>query len=417
MQDTCLAPGTASPKVLLEQVGRLDGYLHVSDPAVEWFIYFQQGQITYASHNVDAFERLERYLRGLSREFSQLTPEVRAQIRSQFEGIEQQNNPLTSDYQAIVWLVDNQLLDPLMAGTLASKITAEVFEGYLLLPEGNYQVETVVVEDLPSFCSLDPTIFVRRNQERLKLWQALLPRINSPYQRPYLAGEAVARQKLAPDAVTSLSRLLIGFNFRQLGMFLKQDELMVAQRFSSLIADGVVILREPVAPFDKLPRLNACKLDDDGTTTQLSPPPVDGESNASSSNALGLAAASVEAKTWKVVCIDDSQAMLNEIQRLLEGDAFSLTLINDPKKALMKIVSIKPDLIMLDVTMPEMDGYQVCSMIRKSSAMTQVPIVMVTGNRGLIDRARAKMVGATDYLTKPFAQKDLLNLLLRHLET
>jgi twitching motility two-component system response regulator PilG len=81
----------------------------------------------------------------------------------------------------------------------------------------------------------------------------------------------------------------------------------------------------------------------------------------------------------------------------------------------MKINSIRPDLILLDIGMPNVDGYQLCSLIRKSSSMKDIPIVMVTGNKGLIDRARARLAGATDYLTKPFVQTDLLKMMMRHL--
>jgi twitching motility two-component system response regulator PilG len=84
-------------------------------------------------------------------------------------------------------------------------------------------------------------------------------------------------------------------------------------------------------------------------------------------------------------------------------------------KALIKISSIHPDLILLDIGMPNVDGYQLCSLIRKSSSLKDIPIVMVTGNKGLINRARANMAGATDYLTKPFIQADLLKMVMRHL--
>ena len=84
-------------------------------------------------------------------------------------------------------------------------------------------------------------------------------------------------------------------------------------------------------------------------------------------------------------------------------------------KALMKINSISPDLILLDIGMPNVDGYQLCSLIRKSSNFKHIPIVMVTANKGLINRARANIAGATDYLTKPFNQADLLKMVMRHL--
>jgi twitching motility two-component system response regulator PilG len=64
--------------------------------------------------------------------------------------------------------------------------------------------------------------------------------------------------------------------------------------------------------------------------------------------------------------------------------------------------------------MPELDGYEVCAMLRKSTAFRQVPIVMLTGKDGFIDRVRARMIGATDYLTKPFGENELLMLVERY---
>ena len=107
--------------------------------------------------------------------------------------------------------------------------------------------------------------------------------------------------------------------------------------------------------------------------------------------------------------------MLSIISTYLGRDDFEVTLIQDSMKALMKITSIRPNLILLDIGMPNVDGYQLCSLIRKSSVLKDIPIVMVTGNKGLIDRARARIAGATDYLTKPFVQSDLLKMIMRHL--
>jgi len=120
-------------------------------------------------------------------------------------------------------------------------------------------------------------------------------------------------------------------------------------------------------------------------------------------------------KTWKIACIDDSPAMLNEIERLLSSDEFVVHTINDSMKALMRLASVRPDLILMDVGMPNVDGYQLCSLIRKATILRDIPIVMVTGHKGLLDRAKAKMAGANDYLTKPFTKNELLKMVMRHL--
>lgn len=118
---------------------------------------------------------------------------------------------------------------------------------------------------------------------------------------------------------------------------------------------------------------------------------------------------------YTVVCIDDSQTVLNSIQNFLDDSIFSVVMISDPVKALMQIVRSKPDLVLLDVTMPNLDGYELCSLLRRHPSFKNVPVVMVTGNTGLIDRAKAKLVGASSYLTKPFNQSDLLKVVFKHL--
>jgi twitching motility two-component system response regulator PilG len=79
------------------------------------------------------------------------------------------------------------------------------------------------------------------------------------------------------------------------------------------------------------------------------------------------------------------------------------------------VFQLKPDLILCDIAMPELDGYEICAMLRRSSLFRQTPIVMLTGKDGFIDRLKARMVGATDYLTKPFGQGELLMVLEKYI--
>lgn len=123
----------------------------------------------------------------------------------------------------------------------------------------------------------------------------------------------------------------------------------------------------------------------------------------------------VQKSLYTIACIDDSQTVLNSINLFLEGNPFSIVTINDPVKALMQIIRSKPDLILLDVEMPNLDGYELCSLLRKHSAFKNIPIIMVTGRTGFIDRAKAKLVRASGYLTKPFTQSDLLKIVFKHI--
>ncbi|WP_066426789.1 response regulator [Anabaena sp. 4-3] len=129
-----------------------------------------------------------------------------------------------------------------------------------------------------------------------------------------------------------------------------------------------------------------------------------------------LGQSTVRKSLYTIACIDDSQAVLNSIKSFLDEKVFTVVLINDPLKALMQILRSKPDLILLDVEMPNLDGYELCSLLRRHSAFKNTPIIMVTGRTGFIDRARAKMVRSSGYLTKPFNQSDLLKMVFKHLE-
>lgn len=120
-------------------------------------------------------------------------------------------------------------------------------------------------------------------------------------------------------------------------------------------------------------------------------------------------------KTYRIVCIDDSRAVVNAIKMYLDNKMFSVVGINDPLKALMQIIRLKPDLILLDISMPTLDGYELCSLLRKHSSLKETPIIMVTGRKGIINRVKAKMVKASDYLTKPFQKKDLLKIIFKYI--
>lgn len=124
---------------------------------------------------------------------------------------------------------------------------------------------------------------------------------------------------------------------------------------------------------------------------------------------------STSKSTYTIACIDDSPTVLNAINSFLDDKSFSVVMINDPVRALMQVVRIKPDLILLDVEMPNLDGYELCSLLRKHPLFKTTPIIMVTGHTGFLDRAKAKLVKSSGYLTKPFNQSELLKMVFKHL--
>jgi two-component system, chemotaxis family, response regulator PixG len=142
---------------------------------------------------------------------------------------------------------------------------------------------------------------------------------------------------------------------------------------------------------------------------------VQSASMGSSSHSMELPDSKPSLKVYTIVCIDDNPSIVRVIQNFLNDEKFSVLAIDNPVKALMQIVRSKPDLILLDVEMPKLDGYELCSLLRRHPTCKNIPIVMVTGNTGFLDRAKAKLVRASDYLTKPFTQSELLNMVNKYL--
>jgi twitching motility two-component system response regulator PilG len=408
-------------EVLRSLVSSKDGCMYVFHDQIRWAFYVEKGKLVYASHSLESFERVERHLRGLSREVPTLNDKLRSQLRLMFDDLSSEtakykvtSETLCTEYSAIRWLVDEKYMTKPVAGKLIARIIQEVIETFLCLPNGD--LSHTFYEHLlnGTYCSLPIDRTLEVVEQRLQVWYSLGPTISSPYQCPYLVNPTVAAKRMSAETVQRLGRILRGFNFCQLGALLSKDALAIAKHLSPLIIEGSIYLKEPLAPFNQLPRTYDPALAE-GSKKNEQRSEADTKEKEEGDDDISQIASQQPVKTWKIVCIDDSESMLNIIDNYLGSQDFQVTLIQDSMKALMKITSIRPDLILLDIGMPNVDGYQLCSLIRKSSILKDIPIVMVTGNKGLIDRARARLAGATDYLAKPFFQADLLRMIMRHL--
>ncbi|BBD68437.1 response regulator receiver protein [Nostoc commune NIES-4072] len=427
--------------------------------SVSWSIYLEQGRITYATHSVEPFDRLERHLRRLSHQIPLLTSEVRVQLRLMFEPdsytylIEDESNSTSHppEYQAISWLVSQQYLHSPQAAVLIQELVREVIESFLLIKQGTYELAEPL-DIMPIFCRLDVEKILEHCQVRLKKWQAFVPQISSPYQRPYLLINSKIEEKDLAKLQPDLTNWMKGFSLCHLAVILNQDEIQLAHTLYSYILKGAIILHEADPPYDKLPKI----FEEQSFISKFIPKLVDTKkepntivnfyldvseenivpiqrlphispslkekfqeptiSNSITPPSQIVAAATVTAlKAHKIVSVDDSPTILKEISRFLENENFSVVTINDPIKAVLSIIRHKPDLILLDLNMLGIDGYELCRIIRNNSIFQKTPIIFVTGNKGVLDKVKAKLVGASGYLTKPFTRAELLKVIFMHL--
>ena len=110
----------------------------------------------------------------------------------------------------------------------------------------------------------------------------------------------------------------------------------------------------------------------------------------------------------KILVVDDSKTIRRTAETLLSKEGCQVFTAIDGFDALSKIADHQPDLIFVDIMMPRLDGYQTCSLIKHNKVFKETPVIMLSSKDGLFDRARGRIVGSEQYLTKPFTKDELL---------
>jgi len=119
----------------------------------------------------------------------------------------------------------------------------------------------------------------------------------------------------------------------------------------------------------------------------------------------------------KVMVIDDSKTIRRSAETLLKRAGCEVVTATDGFEALAKITEHKPDIIFVDIMMPRLDGYQTCALIKNNKNFRSTPVIMLSSKDSIFDRARGRIVGSEEYLTKPFSREDLIGAIASHVET
>jgi two-component system, chemotaxis family, response regulator PixG len=384
---------------------RSTGCLEVVCDNTRWTVFLQSGQLLSVDCSVQSLGQLSQRLRQLGWDLAAKAVNPTGDKNGNLSGHLQVR-------QEIDRLAAQGLLVPSQASQVSAEVTKEALESLLWLKNGQWQwhPETLVTSTAikNSAARLELSKLMEYYHQRLTIWQKFITIVQSPHQRPYLVNQRyltkpVAAGTLSPTALGQIARLMQGGSLRELAQLLKQDELKLIQLLIPYIRESIICLREPADAFVHLPPIPEPDLSEISISDEL----TSSEDISNSSSA---------AKTYKIACIDDSPFILDEMEKILgDRSQYSLTKIEDPVKAAALIFRLKPDLILMDITMPDINGYKLCRLFRSSAAFEATPIIMVTGNKGLIDKARAKLVGATDYLTKPFSASELLEIVEKYL--
>ena len=118
----------------------------------------------------------------------------------------------------------------------------------------------------------------------------------------------------------------------------------------------------------------------------------------------------------KVMVIDDSKTIRRTAETLLKKEGCDVVTATDGFEALAKIADHQPQIIFVDIMMPRLDGYQTCALIKNNQMFRSTPVIMLSSKDGLFDKAKGRIVGSEQYLTKPFSREELLSAIRRHVD-
>jgi len=239
---------------------------------------------------------------------------------------------------------------------------------------------------------LDTRKLVEEVEKQWLGWQKAKVADRLPNQAPIIRNLEKLRQQTSPSSYQALVRLLNGsFTLRDIAINRKRNIVDIITLLLSYIQSGVVELHDihdlPI-PIPNLPQAIAL------------PPVIESGSD----------------NTPLIACVDDSPAVCQAMEKILSSAQFRFIAIQNPLRAIATLLARKPDLIFLDLVMPDTNGYEICAQLRKISSFRNTPIIILTGNDGVIDRVRAKVVGSSDFLAKPVDAETVLSVTYRHLK-
>jgi twitching motility two-component system response regulator PilG len=363
----------------LIEMGQRTGELYLATPTGRaWLVFFHAGQITWAMNLKDVgYQRLQDCL-----EFLQLSLPLNQLIE------EDAAHLTVPEYACLCALVQRQWLTPSQAHAILHHLIRETLFDLLNLTQAQFNF--VAAPALaPPLTSLRPTTLFTEVGSRLLKWQQLYPHVSHPDQVLAITQPSILQMQIPPDL---FERLTIwanqGVSLRRLGRLLGKEVFIMAKALLPYLQQGIITLRD---------------LEGSAPIPQTQSSQVMAEDFAAMAN-------KTTPSSGTIFCIDDNLTVCQAVAGTLREQGYGVTTNTDPLQALSLVFALKPDLILCDIVMPGLDGYQFCTMLRQTCQFRHTPIVMLTGQAAFVDRALSRQAGATDYLSKPFESAELLTL-------
>ncbi len=382
----------------------------VTSKGVKWDIYLGLGRVVWATGGSHPHRRWQRLLvKYCSQPQSQ--PTIRGQ--DQFEAW---------DYHILSILVKRNQV-PLERVKL---IIIDLFEEILFdLYQRSVQQESIFAirwdlgirpsqqQVLPPHTIVSPESSINQTREIWKGWQEAGIGGVFPDLAPVIRNQAELKQLIPVPVYQNLQRVIDGQrSLRDVALVMKLDLMKLVKVLFPYLRRGMIDLTavaDVVVQPENRQSLEPRTTPENRRTTpenRLTPErqPIVSRTNINNAHAP------------LIVCVDDSKQICEEMEYNLTQAGYRFIGLQDSVMALSTLLEVKPDLIFLDLIMPIANGYEICAQIRRISLFHDTPVVILTGNDGLVDRVRAKMVGATDFLTKPAKLEKLLATIQKYIK-
>lgn len=360
------------------------GRLIVSDSQNNtWTFYLYLGSLVYATGGK---HRVRRWRRNLVAYCPERVVNIR-EIQATLTNVAHEELRTSWEYKLLsIWVEQNKVSRQQASKIIETTIVEIIFDITQAL-----QISWQTIDDNFSSTSLgaiDCEPIIDKARRLWQAWQNARIADRSPNLAPIIRQPEALKQKTSLKVYQNLSQLLDGKQtLRDLSIRMKRDVLTVTRSLLPYIQLGLVQLVEieDIAP--PVPRQIARKL-----TEEEQPP-----------------------RTLVVACVDDSPLICQTLESIVTEAGYQFVSETDGLRAIAVLLSRKPDAIFLDLVMPDTNGYEICSQLRKLSFFRHTPIIILTGNGGIVDRVRAKMVGSTDFISKPVRADRVLTLLDKYL--
>lgn len=364
------------------------------DPSISWNVYLLQGKIQYINTNLGQQERLD-YLWQ------------RFKLDSECPQVAQQEVEV-SEYVQLCQALSNQQPTDTDVKKQLFRFCREGLANVLSIEKAH--IELVPAKRInKAIVSFGLEKLGEKLEDQVKISRHIRGYIDSPFSRLYLEQKNALKfyqiwkpKYAAPELKeiadnhklsTFVSLFVAKNSFYQIASKINADTYFLAKHLEQSIAEKLIDL----LPFKELTK-EELRLKDHLQADNLA-----------SANVVN-STDSTQTSSTLVACIDDSKTVQKQVKMTLEAGGYQVLSILDPTLALKQLSQHQPVVIFMDINMPELNGYDLCSLLRKSERFKDIPIVMLTGRDGMIDRVRAKLVGATDYLTKPCDPNKLITL-------